>query len=82
MYTERISRVLYHHDPANTSCRENKAYDEYDLFARYVVEAVEEGGCSIKDAIESNLEFFFALEPDEIDEDVVNSIVEEIVRTA
>jgi|AntRauTorcE11897_2_1112592.scaffolds.fasta_scaffold32555_3 hypothetical protein len=82
MYAERISRVLYYHDLADTSCKENKAYDEYDLFARYVLSAVEEDGVSLKDAIEFNLEYFFALEPDEIDEERVNSVVDEIEKTA
>lgn len=81
MYAERISRVLYYHDLADTSCRENDAVHEYDLFARHVVSEVE-AGASVKAAIEGTLMYFFALEPDEIDEDRVDAVVEEIERMA
>lgn len=40
--SEAISRILFRHDPANTSCVENEATDEYDRVAESIAELIND----------------------------------------
>jgi len=40
---EALSKVLFDLDPADTCCKENDAFDEYDAIAQSIVDAVRAG---------------------------------------
>lgn len=41
--TEQLSQALFQTDPANTCCKENDCFDEYDYLAEAIVERLMEG---------------------------------------
>jgi hypothetical protein len=53
---QKISDVFFEVDPANTCCKENDCFDEYDTFSVWVESDLDRG---LKTAIESSYEDYF-----------------------
>jgi hypothetical protein len=50
-----LSDILFEVDPAGTCCKENDLFDEYDSFALYVINDVE-NGYNVENSIKKNYE--------------------------
>ncbi|MBJ6137966.1 hypothetical protein [Marinobacter litoralis] len=57
--TEQLSHALFQTDPANTCCKENDYFDEYDYVAEAIVERMVEGMSLEKALAECFSEWFF-----------------------
>lgn len=75
--SEAISRILFRHDPANTCCVENDAYDEYDRVAESIAHLINEEMCSSDYAVRVMLhESFESLE--DMDAKLVSLSIDDI----